>query len=72
MKPFTLAIIVAAPLVAPVLGGTPVQVEINGFVEFDQMTITAVSSCPWDCGDVDGVVDINDFLDLPANWGPCP
>ena len=39
---------------------------------FEQMTITAISSCPWDCGDRDGIVDINDFLDLLANWGPCP
>jgi hypothetical protein len=39
---------------------------------FEQMTISLFSSCPWDCGDGDGVVGINDFLELLANWGPCP
>ena len=42
---------------------------------FDQMTITAVPSCPWDCGDGDGVVGINDFHALLADWSmtdsPC-
>ena len=31
------------------------------------------TACPWDCGgDNDGNVGINDFLELLANWGPCP
>ena len=42
---------------------------------FEQMTIAVVSSCPWDCGDDDGVVGIADFLALLADWGmtnsPC-
>ncbi len=42
---------------------------------FEQMTITAISSCPWDCGDDDGSVGIVDFLALLAEWGmigsPC-
>lgn len=43
---------------------------------FEQMTISVVApSCPWDCGDNDGVVGINDFLALLADWGtvgsPC-
>jgi hypothetical protein len=33
----TVAIILAAPLGASVLGGTPVQVQIDGFVEFNQI-----------------------------------
>ncbi len=33
------------------------------------------TGCPWDCGDGDRVVGINDFLALLAQWGlvnaPC-
>ncbi len=25
--------------------------------------------CPWDCGDGDGSVDIDDFLAVIAQWG---
>ena len=37
MKRFTIAVIMAAALATRVQGGTLVQVEINGFVEFNQI-----------------------------------
>ncbi len=33
---------------------------------------TPAQSCPWDCGDEDGLVGIVDFLALLAGWGLCP
>ncbi len=50
--------------------GTP----FNDVVEFSH---PAAPLCPWDCdsGESDfdgGGVGITDFLELLANWGPCP
>lgn len=37
------------------------------------VTMRESALCPWDCGgDNGGVVGITDFLELLANWGPCP
>ncbi len=49
-------------------------VAVGGTYQGDAATCEA-SSCPTPCpADVDdgGSVGINDFLDLLANWGPCP
>jgi len=41
----------------------------NPGVIFHPMLIIEFEFCPWDCGNGDGVVGINDFLALLAQWG---
>ena len=41
----------------------------NPGVIFHPMLIIEFEPCPWDCGNGDGVVGINDFLALLAQWG---
>ncbi len=52
-------------LVIPValLGGETVHVNIDLFFGEES------AHCPWDCGNVDGQVGIEDFLTLLAMWG---
>ena len=48
----------------------PVYIQMGpGSNEDIYTNIIEFASCPWDCGLVDGVVGINDFLALLANWG---
>jgi hypothetical protein len=60
-------------LVAAIATGTPAQQESRGGTTDatgDGVEVReANASCPWDVDD-DGVVGINDFLDLLAAWGP--
>ncbi len=46
-------------LLALTMGG------VGGFSITDEI----ITSCPWDCGDGDGVVGIVDFLALLSEWG---
>ena len=39
---------------------------------FEQMTIAAVSSCPWDCVGNDGEIGIDEFLAVLGRWGVAP
>jgi hypothetical protein len=53
----------------PFPGGEPLE-EVDNVDSLDAV----FAPCPWDCGDNDGVVGINDFLALLAQWGnpgPC-
>ena len=47
-----------------IAAGTEPDVNNNGIID----TCEALD-CPWDCGDFDGGVGINDFLALLAQWG---
>jgi len=48
----------------------PVYIQMGpGSNEDIYTNVIEFEPCPWDCGLVDGVVGINDFLALLANWG---
>ena len=48
------------------------SVSEAGIDDFRVDTLACSASCQWDIAGFDGVVGINDFLDLLAAWGPNP
>ena len=53
-------------------GGGPITLPgSSGWYVFCEDVQLTDKSCPWDTNG-DGVVGINDFLDLLAHWGACP
>ena len=48
------------------------SVSEAGIDDFRVDTLACIASCQWDIAGFDGVVGINDFLDLLAAWGPNP
>ncbi len=47
---------------------SPADESEFGYMGIDGLQLTLVT-CPWDCGDGDGSVDIDDFLAVLAQWG---
>ena len=45
---------------------------IAGLISAATVVGAPVAGCPWDISNFDGVVGINDLLELLAAWGPNP
>jgi hypothetical protein len=51
-------------ILRPAPGALP---ELPGFEEDEEV----LPVCPWDCADFNFIVDVVDFFELIAHWGPC-
>jgi hypothetical protein len=61
-------------LFAQGLGWVDFCVFLTGDLVIRAVIDCGAVACPWDCGDMNGVVDTIDFLTLLAQWGtvnPC-